>query len=234
MFEKISEKVNSTQDITKIADDIPRYIERAWSKFETEKKPETDNKVNEILEQIYEQMKKDADDFFVDVSEEKRALLEEIYDMLNIEPVSEFSAENVTLNDNKINKASKIMLWAAIPVALIGTFSAGILTAVGGVALKKFGSKKLIEKNKENLINELDTMRGTTEYDICASFTKELDNVAHKVNIEVEEAYKKFVDFLLSKLKRLLTEVEKQQSVLDEIKKIKEVTLPEIRNKIYQ
>lgn len=234
VFEQISEKVNSTQDITTITNDISRYIERAWSKFEAAKKPEMDNKVNEILEQIYEQMKKDADSFFVDVSNEKRDLLESIYDMLSIEPVSGVSFDTITKDDSKITKASKIMLWAAIPVALIGTFTAGIVTAVGAIALKKFGSKKLIEENKEKLIKELDGIKSTTEYDICESFTKELENVANKVNVEVEAAYKKFVDTLLLNLKQLLSEVEKLKSVLDEIKEIKTITLPEIRNKIYQ
>lgn len=233
VFEQISKKVNSTQDITTITDDISRYIQRAWMKFENEKKPEMDNKVNEILEQIYEQMKIDVDSFFVDVSEEKRELLETIYDMLSIEHNSRFAFETITATDSKINKASKIMLLAAIPIALIGTFTAGIVTAAGAIVLKKIGNKKLIEENKEKLIKELDGIRSTAEYDICDSFTKEIDNVANKVNVEVEESYKKFADTLLLKLKQLLNEVEKTKDILDEIKKIKTVTIPEIRNKIY-
>lgn len=239
VFENIKKGIEKTDDVSKIKGKIPEFIQSAWEIFLREKSQWMDDTVNCIINKTYAEMEKDADEFFADAADDKKKLLEQLLedkiDFLtpDIPFVYRKDFNGKTLPEAKTNKltaASKVILLSSIPVVFILGPVQGIVTAVGGIALKKYNENKLKAESKEELIRAIENICITTKTELYNEYCTEIEDLSEKTADRICSSYEKFADVLINSLNRLYENASILSSQLDEIKDIRSNKIPKLKN----
>lgn len=231
-IKNILKAVETSTDIEATKRKIPKYLEDIWTNFELEqgKKLKTDTQA--LIDKIYCKMEQDVGDFLTDFSESKRKVLE--YAMTNISidgGIIDYDAKESS-TEKKINKISKIMLWSAIPVALLTNLPLGIATAVGSKVIKKFTQKTIDTENKEVIMNEIKLICNTTKNEMLNHANSSINNVVNEVELEIIDSYKNFVETILLELNHMRDKAVEAEKMVDSINDIKTNILPAMKGKI--
>lgn len=224
--------INKSNDPKVFIDRIPDYIEESWKQYEKTIRPEIESKASKILDEVYGNMESDASTFFVDVSEDKRKLLEDIIDELDIGVERNINIEVDEKDGKKLKTASKLLLLSAIPVTFIWGFLPAVAAAAGGVALKKYQSHKSESTSKEELIAKVDGICEQVKSDIYKSYCDDVEKMADNAQEQIKKAYSKFADKIIQAIDGVRNELSTLNNQVDEIRSLKETRIPELKNKL--
>ncbi|MCH5187040.1 MAG: hypothetical protein J1F63_01455 [Oscillospiraceae bacterium] len=225
IIDNIRKGIDSADDITLLSEKIPGYIETSWNSFEQKKRQSFIDKVQSVVESAYSQMELDADAFFDDIQGEQKVLLERVVGELrkNIDRGIFDPFEQDAKNN--ISTVSKVMLIAALPAALIMGPLTGIVTAAGAIALSHYGSTKLTESNKKQLIDQAKNLCNNVKIDFYNELEKQVEAAASNVREAVSDAYKTYCDKLIEKANSLKDSAEKLKGRQDEIAAVRSVDI---------
>ncbi len=231
-LDNIRKAVETSKDIAATKKKIPNYLADIWENFEREQDKKLKKDTQVLIDNIYVKMEQDVGEFFQDVSESKRKVLEYAMSYIAIErgPIPYNPKESST--EKTIGKMSKIMLWGSIPVAFLISLPLGIATAVGSKAVKSFSQKTIDAENKEAIMQEVNTICNITKTEILKTADHSIDNIVHNIEAEIIASYKKFAEAILLELNRMHDKAVEAEKLMTYINGIKVEILPEIKEKL--
>lgn len=230
--ENILKAIKASKDIDATKKKVPNYLADVWANFEKEQSKKLKKDTQVLIDNIYSKMEQDVGEFFRDVSESKRKVLEYAMKNITIEGGTiQYNAKESS-TEKTVDKMSKIMLWSSIPVALLLSFPLGIATAIGSKAIKSFSQKAIDAENKEAIIKEVNMICNTMKLEILKSADQSIDDVVHNVEAEIIEAYRKFAEAILLELSHMQDKAVEAEKLMTYITGIKAEILPKIKESL--
>lgn len=237
IVENIKKGIENAEDISKVKDKIPDFIENAWATFLNGKYPWMEDTVQGVLEKIYEEMENDVDEFFVDVSDDKKNLLAFLFENLQNDSThriqSVYNVGNLPeAKPNTLTAVSKIMLLSSVPLVFLANPVVGIATAASGIVLKKYNKNKLEEASKEEMLKAFKDICIAYRTEIYNSCCKEFEYFSDEAAAAVRKAYEKFTDNLIGRLHALYENITRLNCQMDEIKQIRDKEIPALKSAV--
>ena len=228
----LQKAMDKEEDVSRMTEKIPGFIESAWNKFEQEKGMQTSRQVQKNVELIYKDIEADAESFFVDLGEDKKQLLGNIFYELGNGTDTGVSQDFSVQSDDKLGKVSKVMLVAALPVTLFTGITVGVIMSAGAVALKYKNDVRMKEKNRQILAAKVKDVCMDIKADIQSASADQNEKIADSVEQSICEAYDKFCDTLVTKAESLAEEAEQLAGRKEELLRIHDTDIPAMKQTV--
>lgn len=214
LYDNIEQTIRNTEDVDHAAQLLPKFLTSAAEQCMDQMTASIELELSNLEARIKEQMAADAGEFFSQI------------EGLNGEVVSggtlriDFQLQNGSKTQGQVNTVSKVILFSAVPLAVLVSVPAALGAVLGSQVIKKLGKEKIDSENREALLGQVQNLCTELRSDLQNNIAKSLNGLGEDVERKVSDGYHTFKEQLaaaLEEMKRQCVCAKGQREVLQRI-----------------
>lgn len=202
LYDNIEQTIRDTEDVDHAAQLLPKFLTSAAERCMDQLMASIELELSNLEARIKEQMAADAGEFFSQV------------DGLDSEVASggtikiDFQLQDGSKTQEQVNTVSKVILFSAIPLAVLVSVPAALGAVLGSQVIKKLGKEKIDSENKETLLGQVQSLCTELRTDLQNNVAQSLNGLGEDVERKVSDGYHTFKEQIAAALEEM-----KQQCV---------------------
>lgn len=202
LYDNIEQTIRDTEDVDHAAQLLPKFLTSAAEQCMDQMTASIELELSNLEARIKEQMAADAGEFFSQV------------DGLDSEVASggtikiDFQLQDGSKTQEQVNTVSKVILFSAIPLAVLVSVPAALGAVLGSQVIKKLGKEKIDSENKETLLGQVQSLCTELRTDLQNNVAQSLNGLGEDVERKVSDGYHTFKEQIAAALEEM-----KQQCV---------------------